>query len=148
MGKRVNTELLRRIDLRLKATGKSARKACRDGLIDEGSINNIRQGKTYWPTGDVLRGLARGLECKADYLIERAGQNPSVHESLTNLTPESGMGDHPHQPRGADMRDNVDDLLDMLDAAEHSKWPRIVSVYRRMTGRTAKQSNPTTRRRT
>lgn len=61
-------ELLRRIEIRLKALGLSERKACLRSALSADAIRNIRRGRA--PRAKTLNALAQVLEVPPSYLLE------------------------------------------------------------------------------
>ena len=57
----INTLLIERIEERLKATGKSARAACKEAGLGDDAIRNIR--REHEPTAATVCALAKSLDC-------------------------------------------------------------------------------------
>ena len=56
----INTLLIERIEERLKATGKSARAACKEAGLGDDAIRNIR--REHEPTAATVCALAKSLD--------------------------------------------------------------------------------------
>ena len=63
----INTLLIERIEERLKATGKSARAACKEAGLGDDAIRNIR--REHEPTAATVCALAKSLDCPPEYLL-------------------------------------------------------------------------------
>ena len=72
------------IRARLKELKKSARRASIDGGLTPDAIRNVLRNKSRNPRRDTLAGIARGLECRQEDLLELE----SVDSSARNGPPK------------------------------------------------------------
>lgn len=81
------TTLLERIEQRMKELGLSARRVSLLASNGENAevVRNIQRGKTLSPRGDTINGLAKALQCSADWLLtgsKSAAPNEAVFADM------------------------------------------------------------------
>lgn len=147
-----NEELVRRIYAQLAKIDKSARQACRDGGIELGTINNIRQGKSKHPSGDTLLGLAKGLETTVGYLTGETDNPAPVNQSLGAVTQESARREDYSPTEGSELMTNEDrwplhEAVEELPPKALTTALKMLKNLGKLPGE-AKPTNPQRRRRT
>ena len=75
------------IRARLKELKKSARRASIDGGLTPDAIRNILRNKSKNPRRDTLAGIARGLECRLEDLLELGSVDSSARNGPSKGIP-------------------------------------------------------------